>query len=46
MEIILTIFFILISLITCIILVLCNELKYGLRKEDENERDNNKSFKS
>lgn len=46
MEIILIIFFILISLITCFILVLFNELKYRLRKEDENERDNNKSFKS
>lgn len=46
MEIILTIFFILISLIACLILVLFNEFKYILRKEDENERDNNKSFKS
>lgn len=49
MELFISIFLTLISLIICLILVLLNEVKYYYKKQDrevENERDNNKSFKS
>ena len=50
MELLLTIFFLLISLIICLILVVLNAYKQNLRKiykeVNQYEKRNNKSFKS